>query len=120
MHDSGVALVVMLSNYFHDVAVAFLFAASLLSHLLLRYLPDGVPPGLVKMLGRVAWVSLAWILAGGGVRAYFYQDYEWVTPAGDAQILALAVKHVLLVVLTVWGLVGIRRLRRAVRQGGPA
>ena len=106
------ALAVMLNNYFHDLAVAFLFASSLMSHLVLRHWPGPPSPRLVRILRRVAWGSLAWVIVGGAVRAWFYQEYEWLPKAGTAQIPALAVKHVLLVALTVWGLVGVVRLSR--------
>ena len=106
------ALVVMLNNYFHDLAVAFLFASSLMAHLVLRHWPGKPSPRLVQVLQRVAWGSLAWVMIGGAVRAWFYQEYEWLPKAGTAQVPALAIKHVLLVALTVWGLVGVVRLGR--------
>jgi len=106
------ALAVMLNNYFHDLAVAFLFASSVMAHLTLRHWPGTPPRRVVQLLQRVAWASLAWIMVGGAVRAWFYMEYEWVPRAGTAQIPALVVKHVLLVGLTVWGLVGVVRLGR--------
>jgi hypothetical protein len=105
------ALAVMLNNYFHDLAVAFLFASSLMAHLMLRQWP-GAPRPLVRSLSRTAWASLAWVLVGGAVRAWFYEEYEWLPKAGTAQVPALVVKHILLVALTVWGLVGVVRLSR--------
>ena len=111
------ALVVMLNNYFHDLAVAFLFAASLMAHLTLRHWPGGPPARVVTLIRRVAWGSLAWIMVGGAVRAWFYADYEWVPRAGTAQIPALVVKHILLMTLTVWGLVGVVRLSRLSGKG---
>ena len=105
------ALVVMLNNYFHDLAVAFLFASSLMAHLVLRHWPGAPDPALARTLRRVAWVSLAWVMLGGAVRAWFYEEYEWLPKAGTAQVPALAVKHVLLFALTIWGLVGVVRLR---------
>ena len=102
----------MLNNYFHDLAVAFLFASSLMSHLVLRHWPGEPSTALVRTLRRVAWGSLAWVMVGGAIRAWFYAEYEWLPKAGTAQIPALAVKHVLLVALTVWGLVGVVRLGR--------
>ena len=106
------ALAVMLNNYFHDLAVAFLFASSLMAHLTLRHWPGTPSRRLVDTLRRIAWASLAWVMVGGAVRAWFYQEYEWLPKAGTAQVPALAVKHVLLVALTVWGLVGVVRLSR--------
>lgn len=117
MSDVATAVAVMLNNYFHDLAVAFLFASSLLAHLVLRWWKGPHPEGLARALRRIAWGSLAWVIVGGAVRAYFYRDYEWLPKAGTAQVPALVVKHVLLVGLTVWGLVAIVRLRKKVTKG---
>lgn len=106
------ALLVMLNNYFHDLAVAFLFASTLLAHVVLGHWPGPPLPRVVKILQRIAWGSLAWVLVGGGIRAWFYQEYEWLPQAGRAQIPALVAKHVLLAILTIWGLIGVVRLRR--------
>jgi hypothetical protein len=105
------ALVVMLNNYFHDLAVAFLFASSLMAHLVLRYTQGAPSPRLVAALRRVAWGSLVWVLVGGIVRMIFYQDYEWLPKAGTAQVPALIVKHVIMFGLTIWGLIGVVRLK---------
>ena len=109
------AILVMMNNYFHDLAVAFLWASSLLAHLVVRHWPGKPSEKLAAILMRIAWGSLAWVLVGGAIRAWFYMEYEWLPKAGSAQIPALAIKHVLLFGLTVWGLVGVVRLRRLVR-----
>lgn len=111
------AIAVMLNNYFHDLAVAFLFASTLVAHRVLRLGPGRPGAELTRWLERVAWGSLAWVIAGGAVRAWFYREYEWLPSAGRAQVPALLAKHVLLVAITVWGLAGIVRLRRAAREG---
>ena len=113
------ALLVMMNNYFHDLAVAFLFASSLMAHLVLRHGPAPPPRRLVELLRRTAWWSLAWVLAGGAIRAWFYREYEWLPKAGSAQVPALVVKHLLLVSLTVWGLAGVVRLQRRYPDHGP-
>jgi len=110
------AILVMLNNYFHDLSVAFLWASSLLAHVVVRHWPGRPSERVARLLERVAWGSLAWVMVGGAVRAWFYREYEWLPKAGTAQIPALAVKHVLLVGLTVWGLVGVVRLRRLLRD----
>ena len=110
------AIVVMLNNYFHDLAVAFLFASSLMAHLVLRHWPGPPSTELARSLQRIAWGSLIWVLLGGVVRAWFYREYEWLPRAGTAQIPALAVKHVFLFGITVWGLIGVLRLRRKVHK----
>ena len=112
------ALAVMLNNYFHDLAVAFVFASTLLAHLTMRHWPETPPRTLARALRRIAWGSLVWVLVGGAIRAWFYEEYEWLPKAGTAQVPALLAKHVLLVSLTVWGLIGVVRLERMVRKGG--
>ena len=106
------ALLVMLNSYFHDLSVAFLFASSLLAHVVVRHWPDTPPRRVGEILIRVAWWSLVWVLVGGAVRAWFFNEYEWSPKAGSAQIPAIAAKHVLMVALTVWGLAGVVKLRR--------
>ena len=106
------ALFVMLNNYFHDLAVAFLFASSLMAHLVVREWPGRPSERLLRSLRRVAWGSLAWVLLGGIVRSIFYKEYEWMPKAGTAQVPALMVKHVFLVALTVWGLINVVKLQR--------
>jgi len=105
------ALVVMLNNYFHDLAVAFLFASTLMAHLVVRYWPGRPSERLARILMRVAWGSLIWVLLGGVVRVIFYKEYEWLPKAGTAQVPALMVKHVIMVGLTAYGLLGVLRLR---------
>jgi len=112
------ALIVMMNNYFHDLAVAFLWASSLLAHVVVREWPGRPSERVAKLLQRVAWGSLAWVILGGVVRVWFYKEYEWAPRAGTAQVYALGVKHVVMVVLTVWGLTGVLRLRRQLSEGG--
>ena len=109
------AILVMMNNYFHDLAVAFLFASSLLAWVVLNHWPTP-SARVVTILDRVAWWSLAWVLLGGAVRAWFYREYEWLPRAGAGQIPALAVKHVLLFTVTALGLVAVVRLRRKIRD----
>lgn len=110
------ALLVMMNNYFHDLAVAFLFASTLLAHVVLRHWPGRPSAAVARLLSRVAWGSLAWVLLGGVVRVVFYREYEWSERAGTAQVGALMAKHLLLVGLTIWGLAGVVRLRAKLRR----
>lgn len=110
------AILVMMNNYFHDLAVAFLFASSLLAWVVLNHWPGRPSAQVAEILSRVAWWSLAWVLVGGAVRAWFYREYEWLPRAGAGQIPALAAKHVLLFTVTALGLVAVVRLRRRIRD----
>ncbi len=96
--------------------MAFLFASSLMAHLVLRHWPGAPSPRLAAILRSVAWGSLAWVLLGGVIRVIFYRQYEWLPRAGTAQIPALMLKHLILVSLTAWGLIGVIRLRSRVSE----
>ena len=109
------AVFVMMNNYFHDLAVAFLFASTLLGHLCLREWPEGPPARLLQTLNRVAIGSLVWVIIGGAIRGWFFKEYEWVERAGAIQVPALGIKHVLLFALTGWGLWGLIKLNRLVK-----
>ena len=106
------AVLVMLNNYFHDLSVAFMWASSLMAHLVLRHWPGTPSTELSETLMRIAWWSLAWVIVGGAIRGWFFMEYEWMPKAGTLQIPALGVKHLLLFGLTVWGLAGVVKLRR--------
>jgi len=106
-----------MNNYFHDLAVAFLFAACTMAHLTLRHWPGAPPPNLLRNLKAVAWFALAWIAVGGAIRAWHFQEFEWLPRAGTAQVPALIAKHILLFAITGWGLVSFTRLERRAKQG---
>jgi len=114
------AIIVMLNNYFHDLAVAFLFASTLMAHVVVRLWPEPPSQRLGTILRRVAWGSLVWVVLGGAVRAWFYKEYEWLPRAGTAQVPALAVKHVFMFGLTIWGLAGVLRLKRKLLELQPS
>jgi hypothetical protein len=108
-------ILVMLNNYFHDLAVAFLFASMLLGWLLDRR--GELSPALLWSLRRWSRASLAWILIGGVIRALNYRQYEWLEAAGRGQVPALILKHFLLVGLVAVGLYFQFRLSRRVGRG---
>jgi hypothetical protein len=116
---NGVA--VTLLNYFHDLAVALL-AANVVCIFIIGRILDGRPvadeviPRLFRTLSRVTHWALAFVLIGGVVRAINFMEYEWNPAVGKGLIPAIAVKHVLLVGLTVFALVVQRKYRK--RYGG--
>ena len=110
------ALLVMLNNFFHDLAVAFLFASSLVAHLVLRTLPGKPPERLATALSRIAWGSLIWVLVGGAVRTWFFMQYEYLPQAGAGLVPMLIAKHVVLIGVTVLGLVAVVRLRLRLKR----
>jgi hypothetical protein len=107
----------MIANYFHDLAVAILAVNVVAIFVLGRYLdrrgaaPEFMPH-LFKKLSRVTYISLAVVVAGGAVRAWFFMDFEYNPAVGQNTVAALAVKHIILVALTAFGLAGHLKYRK--------
>jgi hypothetical protein len=124
-----VKVLIILNNYFHDVATAMLFSSALILWLLasrarsegadaLRRLESAYP-----LLTRVAWFSLAWIVIGGIPRAVFFQQVEWnlSDPSNKYLFAALMVKHAVMWSAVAAGAVMWARTRKVLRAGdGPA
>ncbi|MFC1619940.1 hypothetical protein ACFL45_08345 [Candidatus Neomarinimicrobiota bacterium] len=115
------ALFIMLNNFLHDFAVALLFAGLLALSYLYRKTHEQPGPdqhpfflGIYRMFTRITLGCWAVIVVGGIIRTLAYSEYEWVEAAGHGQITALAVKHILLVALVIWGMILQLRLRRRV------
>ena len=115
------AILVMLNNYFHDLATAIFAVSAIAAWLLyrsraLQQAPAAVRPvaaGLVK----VGIASLVWTLLAGMIRGITYREYEWVEAAGRGQVPVLVLKHVILVSLVIAGLIVLWRVRRTLVCG---
>lgn len=116
---------IIMNNYFHDVATAMLLSSAVILWMLGRKaLADG-PGGrqwfadAYRVLTRVAVFSILWIVLGGIPRTIFFQDVEWnlADPSNRHLLSALMVKHGfmwLAVGLGTWLWMRMRRLARAV------
>jgi len=103
-------ITIMILNYFHDLAVGVLAASVFLIYLLGKYLDnhpdrDAVISDIIRRFSRLSYGSLAYIILGGAVRAWFFMDFEWNPAVGKGQVAALMVKHIILVALTLFGLI---------------
>ena len=117
------AIFVMLNNFFHDFAVALLFACLLVMTYVHKSIQrgDGAANldfafGLFRWLNRVIIGSWAFIIVGGVVRTLAYEQYEWMESAGRGQIAALIIKHILLVSFVIGGTMLQLRLRKFFRN----
>jgi len=109
-YDGMLNIIIMILNYFHDLAVGILAASVFVIYLLGKYLdkhPDGdaVLSQILHRFSRLSYGALAYIFIGGAVRAWFFMDFEWNPAVGKGQVAALIVKHILLVALTVFGII---------------
>ena len=107
----------MISNYFHDLAVAILVVSVFAIWFVGRHFDEHPQRGEIvrtffTRMSRITYAALAYVVAAGAVRAYFFMEFEWNPAVGRGQVASLVVKHVLLVTLTVFGLVVQGRYRR--------
>ncbi|MCL4079180.1 hypothetical protein MX659_06220 [Coriobacteriia bacterium Es71-Z0120] len=113
-------VLVILNNYFHDVATAVLLASAVILWVLERHAQSS-PEGLAALrqsypaLTRFARVALAWIVIGGIPRTIFFTRYEWDPAVVKGIVPALIVKHALMVAAVVAGAVMWRRVARRVK-----
>ncbi|PKQ29214.1 MAG: hypothetical protein CVT60_06550 [Actinobacteria bacterium HGW-Actinobacteria-10] len=109
-------ILIIMNNYFHDVATATLLAAAVIMWALERQARAGTPGSLgalaraYPLLTRFARWSLAWIVLGGIPRVIFFNTHDLGAVRGDL-IPAIAVKHVVEVVAVVAGVLLWRRVR---------
>ena len=115
-------IALMLTNYFHDLAVAMLATNVIMIFVIGRFLDESegreeILGRVIGRLARITWWALAYVILAGAFRAWFFMDFEW-NPLVDKQgmLIALGVKHVLLVGLTVFGIVGMRRYKEKYRD----
>jgi hypothetical protein len=109
--NSWLPVVIMMNNYFHDVATALLAASALVMLFILRIVSrESLEPSQVELVKkiyqpttRVAVFSLIWILLGGVPRTIFFKRYEWRDAANKGIVLALLVKHFLMFSLVLAG-----------------
>ena len=115
----GVAI--MMNNYFHDMATGLLVGSGFALHAILRIQASMNTPQatlfflktnqhMVKLFKFALW----WVVLGGVPRTIFYTSFEWANAAGNHQIAALGVKHVMMFAVVVWGVIAWRRMQKRV------
>ena len=114
------ATLVMLNNWMHDFSAAGWVVASLLVLWAVRNAPEGdlgrsvSVTTVAKLLSVMRW-SLAGVVGFGVVRALTYKEFEYSEAAADGQLVVLGVKHVLLTVVFVYGVIWYLKGRKFVR-----
>ncbi len=118
-------ILIVMNNYFHDVATATLLASAVIMWVLGRQAEDGGPAEAATLarafptLTKFAWGAVAWIIIGGIPRTIFFYTHEFVpaaTAKGPYMLPALGVKHTLMAVAVVLGIVLWRRMARAAKS----
>jgi hypothetical protein len=117
----GLGVAIMMNNYFHDMATGLLVGSGFALHAILRIQGSMNNPEstlfflktnqhMVKLFKFALW----WVVLGGVPRTIFYTSFEWANAADKLQIPALAVKHVMMFAVVVWGIVAWRRMQKKV------
>ncbi|MBC7266966.1 MAG: hypothetical protein H5T75_08370 [Coriobacteriia bacterium] len=102
------AVLIILNNYFHDVATAVLLSSAVILRVLERQ-AEQAPEALAALersypaLTRFARVALVWIVVGGIPRTIFFTRYEWDPAVVKGIVPALLVKHALMAAAVVAG-----------------
>ena len=116
-------VVLMTINYSHDIATALLAASGAALWLLSRNYPADASPateryfaGTYRSITRMAKDSLAYILIAGIPRVVFYMRYEWSDLAGDLQIVAVVIKHIVMFLIVGAGIFFWIKLGRKVKE----
>lgn len=108
---------IVLNNYFHDLAISLVLVTAVAMFLLVRYaeraaLRMGTPgpefKGLalfvVSRLGAVFWGSVFYVIAGSVSRVWNMSEFEWADAVRNGQTLALTAKYVMLAFLFACGI----------------
>jgi len=111
-----VAHLILLNNYMHDFGAALWLSGTIvLWHLWrLYHSHPGARPALEKLLSvvsRLMAVGFIGILVCGIIRAIAYRQFEWNPDAGDGQVKLLIVKHLILLVVFIPGVMLLFRCR---------
>ncbi len=113
-------ILIIMNNYFHDVATAVLLASAMIMWVLGRQVERGgaadvaVLARLYPTLTRFAWGAIAWIVIGGVPRTIFFTRYEWDPAVVKGIVPALVVKHSLMALAVIAGIVLWRSVKRRI------
>ncbi len=115
------AILVLLNNFLHDFSAAgWIVGAILLWSILRKEIPDGdrgiAIVDILKTVLLLMKFSFAGIVIFGLIRTIAYKSYEWNAAAGQSQVTLLIVKHVILSLIFIFGLVYYIKATRFIRK----
>lgn len=112
-------ILIIMNNYFHDVATATLLGAAVIMWVLERQAQRGGAEDLAALaraypaLTRFANLALVWIIVGGIPRVITFNTHDLGALGGDL-VPAIIVKHVAEVTAVVVGAIMWRRVKRRI------
>ena len=114
-------ILIILNNYFHDVATAILLATAVIMWVLGRNAKRAGADAELDALARAyptltkfAWVALAWIVIGGVPRIIFFNTHEFIPAVENGLVTVLVIKHLLMGTAVVVGAIMWVRAKRLI------
>ena len=105
------SVLLIINNYFHDVATAVLLAGAVIMYVLGRSAERGgeaeraALKRVYPLLTRFEQGAIAWIVLGGIPRTIFYNQLEYPVAEYKGLLVALGVKHALMFAAVIAGVV---------------
>jgi hypothetical protein len=121
MSINWTAIIIIINNYFHDLATALLLTSAVILWVLGRQAErwgDAERKALARAyptLVRFAKGAFVWIILGGIPRTIFFTRYEWDPAVIKGIVPALMVKHVFMVSAIIIGALMWRRMAKIAR-----
>lgn len=112
------SIVIIINNYFHDLATGLLLSSAVILWVLGRRAQRGgdaerrVLAQAYPALRTFARAALVWIILGGIPRTIFFTRYEWDPAVVKGIVPALVVKHVFMVCAVIVGAIMWRRMAK--------
>jgi hypothetical protein len=118
MDINWTSIVIIINNYFHDLATALLLTSAVILWVLGKQAEKWGPAERLALakayptLVKFAKGAFVWIILGGIPRTIFFTRYEWDPATVHGIIPALMVKHVFMVTAIVIGALMWRRMAK--------
>lgn len=112
-----VDVLIILNNFFHDLAAAMWFCGTLTLLFIYRKFEAqnerdaALYRSLFMQVKQITNWSMVFVVLGGIVRAVNYRQYEWLPFLGRGQVTLLIIKHILLAFIVVFGIAFQMRLK---------
>ena len=119
-------ILIVMNNYLHDVATAVLLGSAVIMYALGKQAEKSGPEasatlfGFYRTLTKFAWGALAWIVVGGIPRIIFFKTHEFIPAKVNGLIVALGIKHTLMFLAVVVGVLLWRSVRKRIEASSKA
>ena len=119
----ALGVLIMMNNYFHDVATGLLVASGVSLYFIMRHF-NGTGSrqraeyflSTYQVMTRIARFSFWWIIIAGVPRTYFYKSFEWANSVDTLQVPAIIIKHVMVLAMVGYGIHFWHKINRKAKE----